>query len=302
VVSFLFSAIRPEGPGARYGHLEIFVDKTLILTGCNVAVNYAAAPEILGQISVMMEVPWNIEPTSSWPILCFLILVFVGFAFYDLVHSARMASDGPLPREVTAVNIYEDPKVPMSTCIQTFLLSGVFLGVYAGALLKPVQMTLFSRALWALSLFVQAYVTAVFRQEELEFGSWSTARLASLGRWAVRLDDQANQHGLWASLLSKAWLEEADSRAPKLSRAEVYTRFFMCYISNGLFRIFIVYSLPVYLATCGGMSDFALNAFAVTFISELDDLPSEASYTVVSSNAEESREVLRPEEPLLKSA
>ena len=48
------------------------------------------------------------------------------------------------------------------------------------------------------------------------------------------------------------------------------------YVSNGLFRIWIVYSLPVYLAASEQTSEFALNAFAVTFISELDDLPNEA--------------------------
>ena len=49
-------------------------------------------------------------------------------------------------------------------------------------------------------------------------------------------------------------------------------------MSNGLYRIFIVYSLPVYLATSGAASDFALNAFAVTFVSDLDNLPADVEY------------------------
>mmetsp|Transcript_51321 Transcript_51321/g.84200 ORF Transcript_51321/g.84200 Transcript_51321/m.84200 type:complete len:389 (+) Transcript_51321:332-1498(+) len=52
---------------------------------------------------------------------------------------------------------------------------------------------------------------------------------------------------------------------------EINSRFFMSYISNGLYKAIIVYTLPLWLSR-GGLTDFVLNAFATVYIVDLDDL------------------------------
>jgi len=50
---------------------------------------------------------------------------------------------------------------------------------------------------------------------------------------------------------------------------EIKSRFFMSYISNGLYRAILVYTLPLWLCR-GSLVDFVLNAFALVYIVELD--------------------------------
>lgn len=57
------------------------------------------------------------------------------------------------------------------------------------------------------------------------------------------------------------------------SWTEIKLRFFMSYVSNGLYKAIIVYTLPLWLCR-GGLTDFVLNAFATVYIVELDDLTS----------------------------
>jgi hypothetical protein len=45
----------------------------------------------------------------------------------------------------------------------------------------------------------------------------------------------------------------------------------MSYISNGLYKAIIVYTLPLWLSR-GGLTDFVLNAFATVYIVDLDDV------------------------------
>ena len=52
---------------------------------------------------------------------------------------------------------------------------------------------------------------------------------------------------------------------------EIFSRFVMSYISNGLYKAIIVYTLPLRLSR-GGLTDFVLNAFATVYIVELDDV------------------------------
>ncbi|CAE7623490.1 ALG11 [Symbiodinium sp. CCMP2456] len=50
---------------------------------------------------------------------------------------------------------------------------------------------------------------------------------------------------------------------------EIQFRFVMSYISNGLYRAILVYTLPLWLCR-GSLVDFVLNAFALVYIVELD--------------------------------
>jgi len=186
--------------------------------------------------------------------------------------------------------------MPFWKCLHTFLLSCLFLVFFLCALRNPVQMTPFSRAMWAGALFVQIYLTTKEPREGGQTkGQFPGGAVLTLARWILRADDLAD-HQIWGAMLSQSGITlsgddetenpDVQSAAPKLSKIEVYLRFWMYYLANGVFQILIIYSVPMYLATSGTPSDFALNAFAVTYITELDDLsdPVEFSFKPDGSN------------------
>lgn len=281
IVLFLVSMIFIFGHGSGSvtratlaTHGQDFVAKIVVFMACNALIMSSTAPALLLRPGSLLKVSCNLHVPSSWPIFFLLGVAFLVFVILDFRKANDLAQgQGPVAKTVTAENIYQDPKVPILTCLHTFVLSCVFVCVYWSALVQPIEMNLFSKFLWSCSLFVQYYISSKFK-EESRFLSF-----ASLSRWAVRLDDQENNE-LWAVLLRQSKMADGavNGQIPRLSRVEVLLRFAMCYVSNGLFRILIVYSLPVYLAASGSASDFALNAFAVTFISELDDLPDSVDY------------------------
>ncbi|CAK9080977.1 unnamed protein product [Durusdinium trenchii] len=250
-----------------------FLMKTGLLTACNVLIQYLVVPEVLLDPKAMLEVYYNIHMPHSWPIFALLTAIFTVYTIYDLNDAVRREREGYVVPSVQAVNVYQDPKVSILTCMHTFLLSCIFVCVYWNKVVGPVQMNLFTRFCWAFALFVQYYLSSKFRS------SPNSSKGFEFGRWAVCLDDQCGNN-LWAVLLKKGKLEADGEPAPLLSRPEVLLRFFMDYIANGFFRILILYSLPVYLATSEQASDFALNAFAVTFISEIDNLSEPAEYQI----------------------
>lgn len=251
-----------------------FLMKTGLLTACNVLIQYLVVPEVLLNPKAMLEIYYNIHMPHSWPIFALLTAIFIVYTIYDLKDAVTLEQKDFADPSVQAVNVYQDPKVSILTCMHTFLLSCIFVCVYWNKVVGPVQMNLFTRFCWAFALFVQYYLSSKFRSSpkaSKEFGYF--------GRWAVCLDDQCGNN-LWAVLLKKGKLEADGETAPLLSQPEVLLRFFMDYIANGFFRILILYSLPVYLATSEQASDFALNAFAVTFISEIDNLSEPAEYQI----------------------
>ncbi|CAE7736503.1 unnamed protein product [Symbiodinium necroappetens] len=281
IVLFLVSMIFIFGHGSGSvtratlaTHGQDFVMKIVVFMACNALIMSSTAPALLLRPGSLLKVSCNLHVPSSWPIFFLLGVAFLVFVILDFRKANDLAQgQGPVAKTVTAENIYQDPKVPILTCLHTFVLSCVFVCVYWSALVQPIEMNLFSKFLWSCSLFVQYYISSKFKEES------RILSFASLSRWAVRLDDQENNE-LWAVLLRQSKMADGavNGQIPRLSRVEVLLRFAMCYVSNGLFRILIVYSLPVYLAASGSASDFALNAFAVTFISELDDLPDSVDY------------------------
>ena len=54
------------------------------------------------------------------------------------------------------------------------------------------------------------------------------------------------------------------------NKCQIWSRFVMSYLSNGLYKAILVYTLPLWLCR-GGLADFVLNAFALVYIVELDD-------------------------------
>ena len=64
---------------------------------------------------------------------------------------------------------------------------------------------------------------------------------------------------------------------------EINCRFAMSYISNGLYKAIIVYTLPLWLSR-GGLADFVLNAFATVYIVELDDVTDGGTWKLMSES------------------
>ena len=211
----------------RTRHLLDFLMKIFILTACNTLIHYALVPGLLLRPDVLLQVSCNICLPCSWPIFALLAAAFSAFMLYDLQSAFADAKKGVVDNQtVTAVNIYQDPKVPISQCMQTFLLSSIFACVYYSAMVEPIEMTLFSRFFWACSLFVQYHISLnSFRPD-------SETSFTTISRWALRLDDsQATNHDLWVALLRQDSLSEAGEDASprlRLSQAEVVLRFFMC--------------------------------------------------------------------------
>eukprot|EP00435_Cladocopium_sp_Y103_P028651 s2199_g7.t1 len=65
---------------------------------------------------------------------------------------------------------------------------------------------------------------------------------------------------------------------------EMNSRFAMSYISNGLYKAIIVYTLPLWLSR-GGLADFVLNAFATVYIVELDDVTDRETWKLMPPQA-----------------
>ena len=64
--------------------------------------------------------------------------------------------------------------------------------------------------------------------------------------------------------------EEKHRRRDPWNPLQIWSRFVMSYLSNGLYKAILVYTLPLWLCR-GGLADFVLNAFALVYIVELDD-------------------------------
>ncbi|CAE7367595.1 ALG11 [Symbiodinium natans] len=94
-------------------------------------------------------------------------------------------------------------------------------------------------------------------------------------RWACCMVTPFNTK-MWHLLMfsHKRKIHISGGKGPAEGRwcqVEIACRFAMSYISNGLYKAIIVYTLPLWLSR-GGLTDFVLNAFATVYIVELDDL------------------------------
>ncbi|CAE7654598.1 unnamed protein product [Symbiodinium sp. CCMP2456] len=111
----------------RTGHLLDCLVKIVILTACNGLIHYALLPGLLLRPDVLLQVSCNLYLPSSWPIFALLAAAFSAFMINDLRSALAEAKKGVVGSQtVTAVNIYQDPKVPISHCLQTFVLSSIF--------------------------------------------------------------------------------------------------------------------------------------------------------------------------------
>ena len=102
-------------------------------------------------------------------------------------------------------------------------------------------------------------------------------------RWACCMVTPKNRR-MWGLHMSAAHFARSLRRGDDLGpcrkwwcRCEIATRFWMSYMSSGFYRAIIVYTLPLWLCR-GSLADFVLNAFALVYIVELDDLTHEKKY------------------------
>ena len=178
--------------------------------------------------------------------------------------------------------------------------------IYLQIVLRPMEMDPKKMALWFGSLLVQIKITSEDSCSPLELSEAFSRRYSKLleesNESGVQKRYESNEcYGLVKELLPH-WLRWAfcmvtpfhpdlwhlmmyvrqrktrvcrkDSEAGvqrQWSCIEITSRFMMSYVSNGLYKAIIVYTLPLWLCR-GGLTDFVLNAFATVYIVELDDL------------------------------
>merc|ERR1712039_308655 len=134
-------------------------------------------------------------------------------------------------------------------------------------------MNLTGRFYWLTALLVQAKLAiAEYRTGDTLF-DWFRCSTAS-----------ARNVELWAVFFEGKSLRALDSgriiRPPSIY--EVHFRHFCSYTVNIIVRSVIIYTLPLYLsASTKQPVDFVLNACALTFIWEFDDLSENRTYKVI---------------------
>jgi len=268
-------------------------------------------PEILRTES------WNLLPIQSYPpVLVALSLIWCAVTGWDFRMAINKSDE--TSQTATPVSIFQDPAVGLSKCLCTFVLMLLFAYIYISKVSVVINMTIFSRTLWVLSLFIQLHMTT--SQSDMRSSVQPNTEtpeepaVVSNLRWLTRLE-KINDYNLWAALFHGRQLRvkgetehvtvvgqmkptgseagtvilegqlKASTSSPGkgeavMSKPEAFMRFCMCYLANGALQFIVVFSLPLFLATAEQEVDFVLNAFAATFIVELDDCQSETTYEI----------------------
>eukprot|EP00435_Cladocopium_sp_Y103_P030171 s1163_g7.t1 len=246
---------------------------------------------------------WNPLPATVHSICCFCILLVLFFGLPDYAAARRAAEDEEeYPAAAVPEDRYQDPTCHLIGCICVFGLMTLLMIIYLQIVLRPMEMDPWKMGLWCGSLLVQIKITL---EDALSPRAQQDLQVAFQGQGYKSLDAeessvedryQAVRHVMhhwhrWACCMvtplnTKIWclLMFARKHRLRISRddgaaevqwswLEITSRFAMSYISNGLYKAIIVYTLPLWLCR-GGLTDFVLNAFATVYIVELDDLAS----------------------------
>jgi len=231
--------------------------------------------------SFMAGTPWAQTVQGAMTMLGILLVGTVAFMCYDL----RKAKCPPVQDtdqeariKVPLRDMYQDLDTKFVRCMQRFALTLVFLLCYLTVCAKAQEPTLRSLTFWYLSLLVQIH----FAESCSKSASDKKTCFCDLPRWAC-CADLPHEPELWKLLFQNQTVtvinEDADNTHDKEVKVscgtfELTCRFILSYISNGFIRVIVLYTLPIFLAATTDEKDFALNAFAVTFIVELDNLSS----------------------------
>ncbi|CAE8649391.1 unnamed protein product [Polarella glacialis] len=225
---------------------------------------------ILGQ-------PWNFTLGCWFVPIAVMAVLSMCFMVHDLCQASNAienCSGKDADEDVEPSDIYQNPECPIVDCLHRFLLAAVFMVVYVTKVLTPLETTLQSRTFWGLSLFVQMHLH--WPQPCCE-----PKDFVSVLRWLCCADGPLNP-SLWSLFLSGSYKKADAKESDPMGRPEVVTRFILSYLSNALFKVILLYTLPIYLAATTDPGDFALNAFAVTFIIDLDNEDKAKKYGHVS--------------------
>ena len=256
---------------------------------------------------------WNPLPATVHVICFFCILMVLIFGWLDYWQARHQAGTDEKPAPAAPEDRYQDPACHLIGCVCVFGLMTLLMIIYVQIVLRPMEMDPKKMGLWFGSLLVQIKITTedTFSPDEkqkfLEAFAPSLAPsqgYSNLHEESVRKRHDAAQELLqhwhrWAFCMvtpfnTEIWhllmfaqqkrmkISREDSHAKKAeevrqvrwSRIEITLRFVMSYVSNGLYKAIIVYTLPLWLCR-GGLTDFVLNAFATVYIVELDDLTSD---------------------------
>eukprot|EP00931_Biecheleriopsis_adriatica_P048834 TRINITY_DN2821_c0_g1_i6.p1 TRINITY_DN2821_c0_g1~~TRINITY_DN2821_c0_g1_i6.p1 ORF type:complete len:645 (-),score=101.69 TRINITY_DN2821_c0_g1_i6:26-1960(-) len=229
----------------------------------------------------MIKTPWAQTTEDAGMVLGVLLACTFAFMCLDLRKILSPGQEGEQKARAKLVlrDIYQDVNTPFLRCMQRFALTLIFLLCYETVCGKAQDPTLRSLTFWYLSVLVQIYFaeSCSKRESDNDFG------FCDLLRWAC-CADLPYEPDLWKVLFQSQTVtvvnEDAEDDKDKegvpvsCGTLELTCRFILSYISNGFIRVIVLYTLPIFLATTTDEKDFALNAFAVTFIVELDNLTS----------------------------
>eukprot|EP00931_Biecheleriopsis_adriatica_P056134 TRINITY_DN33263_c0_g1_i1.p1 TRINITY_DN33263_c0_g1~~TRINITY_DN33263_c0_g1_i1.p1 ORF type:complete len:949 (-),score=156.46 TRINITY_DN33263_c0_g1_i1:282-3128(-) len=263
----------------------LFLVDFSVLYGEAIASTYSQGH--LGNLTLVLNSPQNISPGAVRTVIiaiCASGALLIMNDIYEVCVSFRKAGEllQDPDTQITAKDIYQDPKAPFMRCVFTFLAAGCLFLIYQSYFVKLIEMSAPARLYWMLALLVQVQMS-IGRQLDVSDSRTCSEKASSLVRWALCMGkDTVQQAELWRALLTGS---VNDSNEPtlklKLGRPEVVFRLLASYISNGMFRAVILWTLPIYLAeSCEKPIDFVLNASALAYIYEFDDVDEDAVYTV----------------------
>ena len=256
---------------------------------------------------------WNPLPATVNSICCFCIFLVLIFGLPDYWHARHKAEIREYPAPAVPQDRYQDPTFHLIGCVCVFGLMTLLMIIYVQIVLRPMEMDPKKMGLWFGSLLVQIKITLEDSEDSFspsdqlnlleacapsqgysnlhEVSDESEKRYHAVQellqywhRWACCMVTPFNTK-IWHLMMyvrdQKMKISQKDSaREVQWSWIEITLRFFMSYVSNGLYKAIIVYTLPLWLCR-NGLTDFVLNAFATVYIVELDDLTSRDEWKVL---------------------
>eukprot|EP00931_Biecheleriopsis_adriatica_P073508 TRINITY_DN47777_c0_g1_i1.p1 TRINITY_DN47777_c0_g1~~TRINITY_DN47777_c0_g1_i1.p1 ORF type:complete len:1264 (-),score=148.02 TRINITY_DN47777_c0_g1_i1:75-3866(-) len=240
---------------------------------------------------LVWEVPlWNITPrviSITCVVLCCICFAFMIFDFWEAYQHAKSTKSNDELGGIQPTDRYQSPATSFTDCVLVFVLMTTLMWLFLLYVWTPQRVTLFRKCLWGASVLVQGNIMiSVKEMKKTNFFDWA----CSLLRWTFCMDESGggpHNKEIWAMHMRAALATGGADYVPvgfppnnrvegkRFSWPEIFFRFIFSYASNGLYRALIIYTLPIWLSSNEDISQFVLNAFAITFIVSLDDVPDE---------------------------
>lgn len=255
----------------------------LLLVGNGLAVYGRSLVEIMqsGQhihekLWLVAATPWNVNPENMFGVI---FSVFAShwcwISWKDLKEAMRMETAWMEEKTIQCDDIFQNPRVPFARCVVVFAFIALLVGLYLNDLWEPVYMTPKAHTFWAFAMVLQMFIATKHTLRHCRRDCWHDG----LYRWFFQADF-CYRPDLWPVLFSRTHRpatpmasRPSDDSDPfkSLTFFEACVRFIMSYVVNGLIPVIVLYTLPVFLARKDNAMDFVVDAFAITYLSDLDD-------------------------------